>query len=463
MALSQRNAQRLGGGAHDTLHHVDSVYFLPFPDWEKELRSNRWHYATRWARLKPVIMLNPVLAGGSARSVGISGMPNLRVLRIRSLTQRKLLAARQIQLGQVLLDIAEHGFSAPLLWAYNPDLSHVFAAVPAVARVYHATEAFFDMPRVAPRFVRRLSAMIGISDVTVAVSDGVADGVRRHVQGAEVVTVTNGCDYRHYSDRKPDAELTSRGHGFERVAVYAGNVNDRLDFGLLNRLADEHHEVLFAAYGPVGPLTDGDARQWHAFVRRPNVTATGAVDPDRLRDIYAAADIGLIPYRQDPWLVENGLPLKALEMAATGLPVVSSLMNSLRGFAKALVVTSTSDEFLSAFERTGRSRLTAAESRELFAVSSANDYDVKFGQALAAIESHVDSSRAITRVDRLIELLGPDWIDDEQRFARWLGMSAQNRMLEWSLSSAARLVPASVKRRIIPDRLRAATQELRGS
>jgi hypothetical protein len=465
VATSETTPDPLATNAGHLLDQVDSVYFLLFPGWETELRGNRWHFAVRWARHKPVVLVVPTLTGGaSAKSVPELRIPNCRILHVYAVVERgpdQIARDTQIQVGQILADMAGHHFERPLLWCYNWKLAGPLARLPAVARLLHATEAHFDMPGIG-RMLHRLRAAVAVSDLTVAVSEGVASGIRSRVEGAEILTVTNGCDYRHYSEGKPDAALAAKRPAYSRIAIYAGNVNSRLDFDLLRRLASDHQEVLFALYGPTSPLSESDASAWREVRSLSNVLAPGAVDPDRLRDLYAAADVGLIPYRQYPYLVDNGLPLKALEMCATGLPVVASLMTPLVGMASGLVVTSSAEEFLAAFSRLSRATLTAAELGELKAVSAANDYDSKFEQIVGAMDRYVSGARPTTRVDRLVDALGPEWFVAEARLSAWVAMRLPVRVLGWSINALARVAPAPLKRRLKSNRLRKTVRELGG-
>jgi len=445
------------------LDRIDSVYFLLRPGWETELRGNRWNFAVRWAKVKPVVLVNPVLKGGPSRSAQEPRIPNCRVLHIQSLDEARQLAKAQIQLGQVLTDMLHHQFLRPLLWCYNPNLVNLSARLPAAARLYHATEAYFDTPTFTQIFYERLRALVAISDLSVAVSDGVAAGLRARVPGADVLTVSNGCDYLHYSAGKPDEVLRTKGGPFSRVAIYAGNINGRLDFALLNRLATEHPQVLFGIYGPLRQLQEDDMSAWQRLASLPNVLAPGAVDPERLRDLYAAADVGIIPYKQDAVLIENALPLKALEMCATGLPVVSTLMKPLMGLTRGLVVTSSSDEFLAAFATTSRGTLAAEDVADMIAVSTANDYDNKFQEVLAELGQRTIDSQPATRVDRMVEALGPEWFAAEVRFSRSLAMPPATHFLGWFIVAVATLIPVRVRRRLPWARLHNAGRELLGS
>jgi len=281
----------------------------------------------------------------------------------------------------------QHRVARPLLWFYNPQLAGLYSALPAAFRVFHATENFFHLEHVSSFFLRQTRYALEISDLVVAVSPGVASSISREIPSANVHLVTNGCDFEFYAKRQSDQSAhLPLPSGFDRVAVYAGNINHRVDFDLLRSCVAKYPRILFALYGPVGDVLGRDRRIWRLLITQPNVRHFGPVDPDALPGLYRAADVGLIPYKNDRWLVENGFPLKALEMCATGLPVVSTNMKPIANLASALVVCETKDRFLDAVEACSRASLSTAERDELYDLSRKNDYDKKFEEVLGMIE-----------------------------------------------------------------------------
>jgi glycosyltransferase involved in cell wall biosynthesis len=205
-----------------------------------------------------------------------------------------------------------------------------------------------------------------------------------------------------------DPELLAAGAGFARTAIFAGCVNYRLDFDLLERAARANQGTLTAVFGPVLGLDGRDAATWSSLQRLENVRYFGPVDPDRLAALYRSADLGIIPYKHERSLVKNGFPLKALEMCATGLPVVSSLMEPIAGLARALVVARDDREFLEAFATTQRNAMTDSQRDELKALCDRNDYDLKFAEILRTLDSLGGEQQISTRLDHLIERLGRD-------------------------------------------------------
>jgi glycosyltransferase involved in cell wall biosynthesis len=390
---------------------IDSVYFLMYDGWDEELESNRWHYARRWARELPVTLLQPRQHVPRRQdAVAVAGIDNCEVLPVAKpggeMTAYPLPGL--IQAAQVMEHMARRGHERSLLWSYNPWLTALYAAVPAVARVYHASENHFDFVGMSEFFYREVEATVRISDLVIAVSSGVAEGLRMRVPEAKLALVTNGCDISCYRPAGPvSAEMTAMRGGFGRVAVFAGSINSRVDFELVERAAESNNATLFVLAGPVGPLDERDARTWRRVLGLQNVRHLGRMTPDALAALYRSADLGVIPYRREARIVRNGFPLKTLEMAATGLPVVASHMEPIVGLASAITVAEDDERFLESFASVSRSAVTDEERLELLEVAAANDYDCKFEQVVASVADSIPAGRAArTRLDDLMLDLG---------------------------------------------------------
>ena len=364
---------------------IDAAYFLMYPGWWSELRSNRWQWAKQWTSVVPVFLVQPTqpLAPRALRVIPDTRMPNASVLHVKSQSRSPTELEAATATGQIAAHLDSAGFERPLLWCYNPRLLGSYGDLPASARVFHATENHFEMERLDEEFLGRLRRAIELSDLTVAVSSGVARAVTHEVPRAKVAEVTNGCDFSFYAGARPDDQLRSLDG---QLAIYAGNINSRLDFALLDRMARTRRDLTIVFVGPVRGLDRDDTRAWKLLLAQPNVRYLGAVEPERLPGLYAASDVGLIPYRATPLLVQNGFPLKALEMAATGLPMASTLLEPLIGLAEAIRVTEDDENFLAATHFT-RSLLSENERSELLEVARRNDYAQKFAQVRGLVDS----------------------------------------------------------------------------
>jgi UDP-galactopyranose mutase len=439
---------------------IDSVYFLMYDGWQDELESNRAHYARRWARRLPVTLLQPrqqmPRRQEAVAAAGIDNCEVLPVLRPRGEAAYPLLGL--VQTAQLMEHMARRGHKRPLLWSYSPWLAALYAAVPAVARVYHASENHFDFEGMPQLFYRELEAALRVSDLVIAVSEGVADGIRSRVPDAKPAVVTNGCDtniYRPSGSGNPEVDA-ARG-AFARVAVFAGNINGRVDFDLLEQAAAANESTLVALAGPVGPLEPPDTEIWRRVVRLRNVRHLGKMTAEELAALYRSADLGFIPYRRKNWIVRNGFPLKTLEMAATGLPVVASRMEPIFGLASAITVAEDDRRFLDSFGSVSRAGLTDDERRELVEVAAANDYDRKFEEIVGlVIDSIPGAGGPHTRLDDLLLDLGYEpWaascskILDRFRTSPGVAFSVlYDRLAETLPERTGQLVPGWLKDRV---------------
>ena len=130
--------------------------------------------------------------------------------------------------------------------------------------------------------------------------------------------------------RVPGAPL--RVPGAPLRVLYAGTLGMAQGLGVLVEAAalagDGVVEVRIAGDGPEAPLL----RQQIARLGLSNVRLLGSVAADRVPELYADADAGVVPLR-DRSIFEGALPSKLFEVLAAGLPTILSA----RGEAAKLV------------------------------------------------------------------------------------------------------------------------------
>lgn len=129
----------------------------------------------------------------------------------------------------------------------------------------------------------------------------VANGARN------AITIPIGVDVAAFRiARIPHEKLT---------LVYAGSLGEHYDLDtVFEGVCGMDVEVVIAGRGP--------AEERLRRTAPPNVRFLGAVRPDELPRIYAAADIGLAPYAPGSTVA---MPLKVFDYLAAGLPIVTSL------------------------------------------------------------------------------------------------------------------------------------------
>ena len=189
--------------------------------------------------------------------------------------------------------------------------------------VHHATEdylnATFPWAGNPNQYLGDLSRILAKAHLVIAVSEGVASNLRPMVSEPEKVSVIeNAIDLNSYYFNRNDVRNN-------KVLVYQGTINDRLDWNLITQAAKANPDFTFSFYGAI------DIFQFQISELPENVLFHGRIDSDELRQVMASAFAGIIPFKQESWLI-GSFPLKFLEYQACGLPVFTTKIDSLKRF-----------------------------------------------------------------------------------------------------------------------------------
>ena len=372
----------------------DATIMLTWSDWHTEPRSDRHHYATRFARHLAVYF---VQADGKKNAVRFEPVPGANITLVH-------VPALYDEAHARLLDEAlkAQGVFRPLLWIYNAFFEDYIRLSRPRLRVYHATEDYVT-PNEGLRATKSdvsgpLCRVLKNVDLLIAVSEGVAAAYRKHAGFAgRCITLPNGCDYEYW--RATGAQHYVPPENGARVAIFQGGINGRLDYDLLIALAQRLPDWQFWFCG-----WDQDAPTgWRSLLAQPNVVHFGHLPVDAMAQLAKQALVGLIPFKQDPW-IERSLPLKAYEYVASGLPVVSVPIDALRGKGDLFAIETTVEGFASAIERLEGTRAVpialAARNKAAFQQS----YDARFSEAVATLGELIRQSQSSTSSLNLLML-----------------------------------------------------------
>jgi glycosyltransferase involved in cell wall biosynthesis len=444
---------------------LDSVYFFMWPGWHNEMESNRWHWSKRWAELLPVVLIQPDRPlGKSARVTPEKRLANVEVLSIENQFEhtRDWLASGLRQAGQIADHMAARRHQRALLWVYNPQLVVPYAVLPAAARVFHATENYFDFGIYKQDWLDYYRYAIEVSDLALCCSSGVADGLAKHTRRTDLLTLPNGCDFpKYHRPAAPQGSWPARLVGWQqtnrRLAVFAGNINSRLDFVLIEALVARNPELGFVFAGPVAldHLSSEQRRSWAKLQKAPNVLALGRIPAEDLPALYWCCDIGIIPYRTDlPMVVNNGFPLKALEMAAAGLPVVSSHMKPLNEVAEAVTVVPHAEAFCAAMRTHSRRTRNEPECQAAEKICRARDYDRLFERMAQALTPRIGDDRCgPADLGALAERIGFVRYREAVTRLSHIPFTHARLRLRYRLGALIAIIPVEIKR-LIPEPIR---------
>lgn len=355
--------------------NFDSVVMLTWSDWHTEPRSNRYHYATQFAKRWPVFFVQTNAPDDSIAFEPVEGH-NITIVRIAA-------SHSQEQFARLCEQLRHRGISRPLVWVYNLFLTPVVARLHPALVVYHATEDYVsrcDKLAITPTDLSHLAVdTMQRVDFVVAVSAGVAE-THRPVTDKPVYVLNNGCDFDFWestgaSNYKPEES--------GKVVLFQGGINDRLDYVLLNAIVERLPGWRFWF---CGKDVDG-GEGWQCLKKQPNVEYFGQLDSHGIARLAKKSLVGLIPFK-DSDLMRRSLPLKAYEYLACGLPVVTVPIDALADEPDLFTAAVTAEEFADAIERVSPLRADPGALSARREAARHASYENRFSELLEYLDYH---------------------------------------------------------------------------
>ena len=373
----------------DHLQSFDSVIFLTSSNWFTEPRSNRYHYATRFAAHLPVYFVQ-FDSSGLEVTTEPSGYDNITIVHVPAGAAP---ASAVKQVNKTDLDVALQalrtlGGHRPLVWAYNPYSAPLLNALNAPLAVYHATEIYlsegeniYSKDSTFLAYLERcVKGLIQSVDLIFAVSDGVYDSIARTgLSDGKLVANYNGVDAAFWLGLNVDTLIPQDSR--RPVVLYQGGVNNRLDFTLIRAVCSAMPEWDFWFCGN----DSATSKDWDKTKALSNVTACGAVTLEEIGAKAKHATVAWAPFLQKPQFFTS-MPLKMYEYAACQLPIVSVPIRGLLGSDERIFRFAESAEaFVQSLQDAALTRSDGDAMALRTQAVQANSYDEKFQIALSSI------------------------------------------------------------------------------
>lgn len=318
------------------LNNFDCVLMLTWSNWESEMPSNRFHFASRLAKKIPVLFVQPDLKQPSIRAVSTK-IPNLYVIKIF-----QNYGPIQNELLHRFLD--SRRFDCPLLWIYNTNFVNFLVSKPFPCTLYHATEDYlcddFLTGKGTEKIKTDLLKILENIDLAIAVSKGVMESLRTKGHFKKPVLLsTNGCDCKFWNTgRKLIPSITRNGD--TKIALYQGGISRKIDFDLLDFLTNQQDWKFWFCGNEIS-----DSSTWKKIRQKPNVLFFGCRLPLEIKKMSSKATIGIVPFVKNDWIVNRSFPLKVFEYLGAGLPVITTPINALEPYEGSIIFADSYEKF----------------------------------------------------------------------------------------------------------------------
>jgi glycosyltransferase involved in cell wall biosynthesis len=184
------------------------------------------------------------------------------------------------------------------------------------------------------------AATLQLADLALTNSEG--NKKRFAPLRSDIIVIPNGAeiDVAGEPNVVPDALAA-----LQRPLIgYVGNLRDRIDWPLLQRLAERRPNWTLVLAGPVE-----EDRVPAAIARLRNVIFTGPVPYDQSQGWMRSFDVAMIPHVR-AGITESMNPLKIYNYLAAGVPVVTTPVANIEEVADLVSIADNADDFILAIE-----------------------------------------------------------------------------------------------------------------
>lgn len=235
----------------------------------------------------------------------------------------------------------------PIVWFHYPQQGYVAKLFPGSFSVFEIYDNLVSVTgERLPKVERLEQALRPRIDLLLTTSQALREKYAPHYRRS--VLVGNGLSRRTLEQlSKEEGEEVAEIKAIPSPRIgYAGFVSNRLDWDLLNALAEAKPEWHFLFVGPVA-----DRAILKRASRFTNLHFLGSYPYESVPAVLRSFDLGMMPYLDNEFFRFLN-PLKFYELAAAGLPSVSSPIEELRQFPPELVkvVPNRVEEWIDAIE-----------------------------------------------------------------------------------------------------------------
>jgi len=288
---------------------------------------------------------------------------------------------------KVLLDtLLKHvGARKPVLWFYTPMMWPIAAHVDAEAVVYDCMDELSAFRFAPPELKANEAALMQAADVVF--TGGYSIWEAKRTKHDNIHPFPSSVDTAHFAAARRDlaepADQAELPH--PRLGFY-GVIDERLDLGLIDRLAADMPEASIVLAGPIVKISHDD------LPRRANIHYVGQKAYADLPAYLGGWDVALMPFAINE-ATRFISPTKTPEYLAGGRPVVSTPVRDVvrhYGDVDGVMIAETPEDFVAAC----RKALEMSKTKDWLAPVDEKLASMSWDATFAAMQGHVQRAAA---------------------------------------------------------------------
>jgi glycosyltransferase involved in cell wall biosynthesis len=240
-----------------------------------------------------------------------------------------------------------------VLYLFHPKYLDYVDLIPHDLLVYHCYDDFITMPDSKPGMANKEHQLCQRADKIITSSEVNRDRFAADYEREDTVFIPNGVDFPLFNEASSDApEFLDVMESDAPCVGYVGSINDKVDLRIVDSLTKEKPGVNFVFVGRVNNLSLSNAALWSKILNRSNTYHYPSCPREVVPQVLKNMSVNCIYYDLSGANFSSaGYPLKLHEYLASGVPVVSSGIRSVKSFDDVVAVADENAEWSALIDR----------------------------------------------------------------------------------------------------------------
>ncbi len=344
------------------------------------------HLLSRFAKQTNVYFFEEPIYGDEPTRIDVSRREDNLFIIVPRISHADRDSGRVVEIQRELLDnfISAENINEFVLWFYTPMAMDFAAHLEPLATIFDCMDELSAFKFAPPELIENERKLLEKADVVFTGGQSLYEAKKdKH---ANVYAFPSSIDVAHFNQARSIREEPADEKQIPHPRFgFCGVIDERMDIGLLDKMAEMRPEWHFVMIGPVVKIAEED------LPRRANIHYLGGKDYKELPAYLAGWDVALMQFAMNE-STKYISPTKTPEYLAAGLPVVSTPIRDVvrpygeRGFVH---IASTAEEFVAACEKCLADEDTSARLQTADEFLSHNSWDKTFGEMSRLIDEAI--------------------------------------------------------------------------
>jgi glycosyltransferase involved in cell wall biosynthesis len=221
----------------------------------------------------------------------------------------------------------------PVLLLWDPDFHKMVGQFNECMVCYFVDDQYSLFTGAKSTAAEEERPLLTAADLVLCTAETLCDDKRRF--NPNVHLVGNGVDYSFFAaSTSPQLAVPQDLKDIQRpILGFVGNLNDKVDYDLLAKIAVDNPEWSVILLGPDNVYTPSDRAQFNKLLTYGNVKWLGFRPMQEVPAYLKGMDVCVIPNKVNEY-TQYIHPIKLHEYLAAGKPVITTDMPSVRSFGE---------------------------------------------------------------------------------------------------------------------------------